>query len=522
MAEETAALLNSPTWAIACTCAVFIVISLIAERAIFFIGRLAVNYSKAALMEAFEKLKEELIMVGFISIALTVGQNWFSKLCVPTKWSTIMLLCVPDAESNLTESMHTTEAFSKRLLASTEEANSSCKEVRDIPEIPSEERDIYNMLYEELTAQVHETRAQRSRARGTRASQDHVLFMPAESIHQLHILMFILALVHVVYTVVIVALGMWVVSHWKAWEQRAATKELLSTHGGIRIVRDTSFVRARAATKWRKNPILAYVIAFFQQFYSTVTETDYITLRYGFVKSHLAESSPFNFHKYIQRSFQEDFKHVVGISPGLWAYTIFWLLINVHGWETSIFVTLIPLLLVLAVGTKMQLIITRMATQITDKHAVVMGMPLVKPSDNLFWFSRPRLILHCLHFILFQNALEISFDIWAAVSFPPHNCLYGHPSSLVRRLVIGIVVQMVCGVITLPIYALVSQMGSNVKRTVFEEHIQLALKRWHKRAKENAHKEDKNSTSANATGTSQSKPDEEDTAEIVIHGHRTP
>ncbi|MCO5604393.1 hypothetical protein L7F22_058558 [Adiantum nelumboides] len=205
MAEETAALLNSPTWAIACTCAVFIIISLIAERAIFYIGRLALNYSKAALMEAFEKLKEELIMVGFISIALTVGQNWFSKLCVPTKWSTIMLLCVPDAESN-----------------STEEANSSCKE-------------------------------------------DHVLFMPAESIHQLHILMFILALVHVVYTVVIVALGMWVVSHWKAWEQRAATKELLSTHGGIRIVRDTSFVRARAATKWRKNPILAYVIVSFIQ-----------------------------------------------------------------------------------------------------------------------------------------------------------------------------------------------------------------------------------------------------------------
>ncbi|MCO5604392.1 hypothetical protein L7F22_058557 [Adiantum nelumboides] len=263
-------------------------------------------------------------------------------------------------------------------------------------------------------------------------------------------------------------------------------------------------------------------IAFFQQFYSTVTEIDYITLRYGFVKSHLAESSPFNFHKYIQRSFQEDFKHVVGISPGLWAYTIFWLLINVHGWETSIFVTLIPLLLVLAVGMKMQLIITRMATQITDKHAVVMGMPLVKPNDNLFWFSRPRLILHCLHFILFQNALEISFDIWAAISFPPHNCLYGHPSSLVRRLVIGIVVQMVCGVITLPIYALVSQMGSNVKRTVFEEHIQLALKRWHKRAKENAHKEDKNSTSPNAPGTSQSKPHEEDTAEIVIHGPRTP
>ncbi|MCO5560335.1 hypothetical protein L7F22_013947 [Adiantum nelumboides] len=45
------------------------------------------------------------------------------------------------------------------------------EKVRDIPEIPSEERDTYSMLYEELTAPVHETRAQRSRARGTRAAQ---------------------------------------------------------------------------------------------------------------------------------------------------------------------------------------------------------------------------------------------------------------------------------------------------------------------------------------------------------------
>ncbi|MCO5594484.1 hypothetical protein L7F22_048515 [Adiantum nelumboides] len=45
------------------------------------------------------------------------------------------------------------------------------EKMRDIPEIPSEERDIYSMLYEELTAPVHETRAQRSRVSGTRAAQ---------------------------------------------------------------------------------------------------------------------------------------------------------------------------------------------------------------------------------------------------------------------------------------------------------------------------------------------------------------
>ena len=44
------------------------------------------------------------------------------------------------------------------------------EKVRDIPEIPREDRDLYTLLYEEATAPVHDTRAsrrQRSRALAT-------------------------------------------------------------------------------------------------------------------------------------------------------------------------------------------------------------------------------------------------------------------------------------------------------------------------------------------------------------------
>ncbi|CAF1946020.1 unnamed protein product [Brassica oleracea var. botrytis] len=43
-----------------------------------------------------------------------------------------------------------------------------------------------------------------------------------------------------------------------------------------------------------------------------------------------------------------------------------------------------------------------MVLGITDKHIVVQGMPLVKVSDEHFWFGRPQLILHLFHFALFQ------------------------------------------------------------------------------------------------------------------------
>ena len=40
------------------------------------------------------------------------------------------------------------------------------EKVKDIPEIPQEERDIYSLLYEELSAPMHETRSVRGAGRG--------------------------------------------------------------------------------------------------------------------------------------------------------------------------------------------------------------------------------------------------------------------------------------------------------------------------------------------------------------------
>ena len=58
------------------------------------------------------------------------------------------------------------------------------EKVKDIPEIPSEERDIYNMLYEELSAPIHETRAQRWRARATHVEVEAEASSPSESKEQ--------------------------------------------------------------------------------------------------------------------------------------------------------------------------------------------------------------------------------------------------------------------------------------------------------------------------------------------------
>ncbi|KAH7279787.1 hypothetical protein KP509_37G036900 [Ceratopteris richardii] len=131
----------------------------------------------------------------------------------------------------------------------------------------------------------------------------------------------------------------------------------------------------------------------------------------------------------------------------------------------------------------MQHILTKMANNIKQKHAVVVGMPIVMPDDQYFGFGRPWLILGCFHFIVFQNAQGTAYAIWAAVTFPSHNCLYKTSATLVSRILIGTLVQGYCALFILPVYALISQMGMRLKKTIFSGQVNVALTKWRSSAK---------------------------------------
>lgn len=53
-------------------------------------------------------------------------------------------------------------------------------------------------------------------------------------------------------------------------------------------------------------------------------------------------------------------------------------------------------------GTKLQVIITKMYVDSCKESPVIKGTVLVKLSDEYFWFHRPEWILHLLQFILIQ------------------------------------------------------------------------------------------------------------------------
>ncbi|KAK9121510.1 hypothetical protein Syun_019127 [Stephania yunnanensis] len=152
----------------------------------------------------------------------------------------------------------------------------------------------------------------------------------------------------------------------------------------------------------------------------------------------------------------------------------------------SSFWTKIPFffyVVILSVGTKLQSIIAQMAIEIQEKHAVIQGIPLVQVTDKHFWFGWPQLVLYLIHFTLFQNAFQITYFLWIAYEFGLTSCFHENLHLIVAKFFLGLVVQFMCSYITLPLYALVTQMGSTMKQSIFDEETSKAIKKWRMKAK---------------------------------------
>ncbi|KAJ8629314.1 hypothetical protein MRB53_022637 [Persea americana] len=450
---------ETPTWAVAAVVAIIIVISIGLEKILHRIGEWFNAKNKRALYEALEKVKAELMILGFISLLLTFGQSYIARICISEKLSETMLPCA--------------------LIKENEEHGEITPPAKN--DHPSaEENHHQRLLWDDYFTNLSVHRRVLSGHVAVHCKEGKVPLVSTNALHQLHIFIFFLAVFHVLYSALTMALGRLKIRGWKEWETETASSEYDTTNdpSRFRFAHETSFVRLHTSI-WTKIPLSFYVLSFFRQFFRSVGKADYLTMRHGFIAVHLSPGTKFNFQKYIKRSLEDDFKVIVGISPVLWATLVVFLLLNVHGWQAMFWLSIVPLVIILAVGTKLQGIIMEMALEIRERHAVVQGIPLVQIGDKHFWFGRPKLVLHLIHFTLFQNAFEIIYFFWIWYEFGLRSCFHENFELIIARVALGVGAQFLCSYITLPLYALVSQMGSHMKKSIFDEHTSKAIKKWH-------------------------------------------
>ncbi|CAH8367077.1 unnamed protein product [Eruca vesicaria subsp. sativa] len=478
---EERTLQQTSTWAVAVVCFFLLLISIVIEKLIHKLGTWFKRKNRKALYEALEKVKAELMLMGFISLLLTIGQNYISQICI-------------------SESL----AASMRPCSTSEEMKKYPPKPKDTGTDEGDEENSGRKLLE-LVESFIPRRSLATKGYDKCAEKGKVAFVSSYGMHQLHIFIFVLAVCHVIYCIITYALGKTKMRRWKRWEEETKTIEYQYSHDPerFRFARDTSFGR-RHLNFWSKSTVTLWIVCFFRQFFGSVTKVDYLTLRHGFIMAHLAPGSDsrFDFRKYIQRSLEEDFKTIVEISPVIWLAAVLFLLTNTNGLNSYLWQPFIPLVVILIVGTKLQVIITKLGLLIQEKGEIVKGMPLVQPGDHLFWFGRPRFILFLVHLVLFTNAFQLAFFAWTTYEFKLKNCFHKSTVDVVIRISVGVIVQVLCSYVTLPLYALVTQMGSKMKPTVFNERVAVALKSWHHTAK----KQMKHGRSSESTTPFSSRP----------------
>ncbi|XWS54121.1 hypothetical protein CRYUN_Cryun10bG0061300 [Craigia yunnanensis] len=437
---------HTPTWAVSIVCLFIFLISFTIETVLHYLTKVLKRRKRKSLDIALTKIKTEMMKMGFISFLLAISEAPISKICVTEAIANSLLLCKDPEE------------FAEPALSTANQ-------------IPGSESDtILSVEYEDEESYCV--------ARGM------VSLISSEGVMQLNIFISVLAVFHILYCVLTMCLGLVKMKRWKAWEEETRTLEYQIANDPMRfrLTRQTSFGQ-RHLKIWSNHFFLLWPVCFIRQFSGSASKTDYFTIRNAFIMANVAEGSNFNFQKFLERAFDHDFRQVVGIRFWIWIFCLLFIFFNAHGFFNHYWLPFLPLVIILIVGTKLQVIITKMCVESYKNSSVVRGSFLVTPNDEVFWFGRPKWLLHLLQLVLIQNSFQLAFFAWSWFEYGCKSCFNQGTEDFAIRIVMGVIVQLLCGYLTLPLYALVTQMGSSMNSAIFTESVARGLKNWHHKAK---------------------------------------
>ncbi|XP_048127344.1 MLO-like protein 15 [Rhodamnia argentea] len=437
----------TPSWVVALVCFSIVLISLAVDKFLLCAGQLLEKSNdRMPLVSALRKIKEELMLLGFISLLLAVFQTRIGKICIPERLANEWLPCKRRDSSSATarfaDFFPSAGTRGRRLLAEASASTDFCSEKGKVP------------------------------------------LLTAEALHHLDIFLFVLATFHVILCVFKILLGYKKIHQWRDVADLEVRKEnYYKLQQEVRQKQVQRGCLARTGNKWKA---LGWMGSFFKQFYPSVTEFEYSALHLNYMARHLTRKGE-TFHNYIVGAVKKDFEKIVGISWYLWLFAVIFLLLNVAGWHALFWISFIPLTLLLITGTILEHMITRLAEGVTSSLVIGKVDSAKEFSSCYVCFLNPRFVLLLIHFVLFENSLELAFFFFILFQYDFHSCIMGKVHFVAPRIAIGVFVQFMCIYRTLPLYAIVkSQIPSEEKQSDDEENeMCVVLERIEEHLKEN-------------------------------------
>ncbi|CAN0915533.1 MLO-like protein 11 [Linum grandiflorum] len=452
--KEMRSLALTPTWSVATVLTVFVVVSLIVERSIHRLSNWLRKTNRKPLLAAVEKMKEELMLLGFISLFLTATSSLIANICIPSKFYNSSF--APCTRAQIDEEMEENSSQGRKLL---------------------------------MLSGTHFRRVLNSLEQNT-CHKGHEPFVSYQGLEQLHRFIFVMAITHISYSCLTMLLAIVKIHRWRLWELEA----YMDRHDVLTEItrektfqRQTTFIGHVPSSPFAKSRLFMWVfnstadlfLPAIWAFSCAIRLLDSPQRLYHVQNHHL--SARYDFHSYMIRSMEEEFPSIVGVSGPLWGFVVAFMLFNIKGSNLYFWIAIIPITvkaicllllvqLVLLVGTKLQHVIATLTLENAGISGYFAGAKL-KPRDDLFWFKKPELLLSLIHFILFQ---------W---QFGYNSCFIRNHTLVYIRLILGFAGQFLCSYSTLPLYALVTQMGTNYKAALIPQMIRETIHGWGKAAR---------------------------------------
>ncbi|XP_073301676.1 MLO-like protein 11 isoform X2 [Primulina huaijiensis] len=454
-AEELRSPALTPAWSIGFVLIAFISASLMVERSIHFLCNWLKKTDRKPLLAAVEKMKEELMLLGFVSLLLTVTSSFISNICIPTKnYENVFTPCT-------------------KFEVDKERENNNMKERKLLMAFiyPRLDRRLLNRLNQNTCGENYEP------------------FVSYEGLEELHRFIFVMAVTHISYSCLTMLLAVVKIHGWRVWEDETCMdrdNSLRAISIELTMQRQSTFVKVHPSNTMNRNSFLVWVVRL-------VSSDNLVVLWFVLITLHCVKDSLC----YMIRSMEEEFQSIVGVSAPLWGFVVAFMLFNFNGSEFYFWVALIPVTLVLFVGAKLQHVMATLALESAGISGSFSGSKF-KLRDELFWFNNPKFLLSLIHFILFQNSFELASFFWFWVHplhtllscihlflwhFGYNSCFLKNRSIVYLRLIMGFAGQVLCSYSTLPLYALVTQMGTNYKAALLPHSIRETMHGWGKEAR---------------------------------------
>ncbi|GMY05147.1 mlo-like protein 4 [Fagus crenata] len=180
--KQGRSLAETPTYLVASVVTVMVFVCFLVERSIYRFGKWLKKTRRKALFVSLEKIKEEMMLLGLLSLLLAQSARWISEICVNSSLFTSRFYLCSEKDYGTNENIMLKSSF-------------FATNATDIP------------------------------PKGLSANQcgeGREPFVSYQGLEQLHRFLFVLGVTHVLYSCVAVGLAMSKIYSWRKWETQAS------------------------------------------------------------------------------------------------------------------------------------------------------------------------------------------------------------------------------------------------------------------------------------------------------------